>query len=146
MLQRLYGGILSLALIGLSLWPLFRSPPQDSYPFSNYPMFARKKGHPLVHRVVGITASGERVRIPPEMIANDEVMQAYRTIRLAVIKGRKRTAQLCRVTADTIRRTKAMPEVRRLEVLTDRYDSIRYFSGDTKPMKTRTHSRCRVTQ
>ena len=69
-MQRLYGAALSVLLIGLSIWPACRTPSTDSFPFSNYPMFARKKGHPLVHRIVGITAKGERLRVPPEMIAN----------------------------------------------------------------------------
>ncbi len=124
-MQRLYGGLLSVILIGLTIWPAFRRPPKDSFPFSNYPMFARKKGHPLVHRVVGITADGHRTPVPPGMIANDEVMQAYRTVRAAVTKGRKGTLLLCRDTAAKIRKTGAMKSISRLEVVSDRYDAVR---------------------
>ncbi len=145
-MQRLYGAALSLLLIGLSIWPACRTPSTDSFPFSNYPMFARKKGHPLVHRIVGITAKGERLRVPPEMIANDEVMQAYRTVRAAVKKGKKGTALLCSDTAKRISETGSMKSVIRLEVRSDRYDAVRYFTHDPVPIRSRIHSVCKVTR
>ena len=101
-MQRIYGTVLSVLLIGLSLWPAFRRPPIDSFPFSNYPMFACKKGHPVVHSIVGTTVDGDRIRVPPEVIANDEVMQAYRTVRAAVMKNRAATGLLCRDTEKRI--------------------------------------------
>jgi hypothetical protein len=145
-MQRLYGAVLSVLLIGLSVWPAIKTPSTDSFPFSNYPMFARKKGHPLVHRVVGVTAKGERLRVPPEMIANDEVMQAYRTVRAAVRKGKKGTALLCRDTAERIIETGSMKDVIRLEVLSDRYDAVRYFTHAPIPIRSRTHSICPVNR
>ena len=65
MMQRIYGVVLSALLICWSVWPAIQRPSMDSFPFSNYPMFARKKGHPVVHSVVATTSSGERIRVPP---------------------------------------------------------------------------------
>ena len=107
-------------------------------------MFARKKGHPLVHRVVGLDGAGSRVRVPPELIANDEVMQAARTVYHAVRKGRRATARLCRESAERVPRWDHLRDVVRLEVVSERFDPIRYFSDGAPPERVWRHARCTV--
>jgi hypothetical protein len=107
-------------------------------------MFARKKGHPLVHRVVGLDSAGRRLRVPPQLIANDEVMQAARTVYHAVRKGRRATARLCAETADRLSQWDDLREVVRLEVISERFDAVRYFTEDAPPQRVWRHARCTV--
>jgi len=107
-------------------------------------MFARKKGNPLVHRVVAYDAAGGRVRISPEMIANDEVMQAARTVYHAIRQGREATARLCRETAGRVSGTPDFDAVVRLEVVSDRFDAVGYFTGDRTPLRSWHHATCEV--
>ena len=143
-MHRVFGAVLSVALIGASLWPLFPDPPRDSFPFSNYPMFARKKGNPIVHRVVAYDVAGNRVTISPEMIANDEVMQASRTVYHAIRKGRPAAKRLCKETATRVGRTPEFQQVVRLEVISDRFDAVGYFSGNQTPIRSWHHAVCEV--
>ena len=43
----------------------------DSFPFSNYPMFACERDTRVLHSIVGTTVDGDRIRVPPEVDAND---------------------------------------------------------------------------
>ncbi len=108
-------------------------------------MFARKKGNPLVHRVVAYDEAGTRVQISPEMIANDEVMQAARTVYHAVRKGRESAARLCRETAVRVRGAPKFDAVVRLEVVSDRFDAVAYFTGDRTPLRSWHHAVCEIT-
>lgn len=145
-MDRFYGIALSLVLIGASLWPLAQDPPRDSFPFSNYPMFARKKGNPIVHRVKAYDAAGHRVSITPEMIANDEVMQAARTVYHAVRKGRPSAMRLCRETAARVRKAPQFDQVVRLAVVSDRFDAVGYLTGNQTPERSWHHADCEVSR
>lgn len=146
-LNRAYVYVVYAALVGLVLMPLTRDKRYDSFPWSSYPMFAhtRKTTKTVVHHAVGRTAKGARRLLPPKFVANDEVLQAAATIRGAIRRGRRGSSELCksiaaRVAADPVRAA----IVTHVEVVTNHYDSIEFFAGDTTPRKSRLHARCRV--
>ncbi|MCA9717956.1 MAG: hypothetical protein H6713_35650 [Myxococcales bacterium] len=142
-----------IALLGVVVMPGVRNQPDhryDSFPWSSYPMFAhtRKDTSTVVHHAVGRTAAGERVRIPPRLVANDEVLQAAATIQGAIRRGGRTSRALCRAIArnTAAHSAAAFAAIENIEIVSDRYDSIEYFAGDTTPIKTRVHARCPVTR
>lgn len=127
-----------------AVWlPVFRSPPRDSFPLSTYPMFSTLL--PAVSKVdlvVGIDASGEEVRLSPELIAGtDEVIIAGSTVRQSVRSGE--TDEMCSLVADRVARSDN-DSVVEIVVKTDEIDAVRWFADDKTPESTTVHSRCEV--
>lgn len=94
---RLWGGLVSVVVLAAVAWPLTRDPErEDSFPLSTYPMFAfrRPDARVALHYAVAVGEGGARRHVPPERVANAEVMQAMMTIRRAVSRGEQ--AKLCR--------------------------------------------------
>ena len=85
--------LVSLVLIALTLWPALREQPYDSFPLSTFPMFSTVRKTSYIHVIVGFDAQGEERKIPPQLVANFEVMQAAQTVRRAIRS--KRAKQLC---------------------------------------------------
>jgi hypothetical protein len=111
--------------------PLLRDATHDSYPFSTYPMFARVLRQPRLTFAEGLTKSGESLRLPPEMIANDEPMQAMRTLKLTANDGPQALKQLCSAIAARVAATPRYAEVRRVRIARARFDPLRYFEADS---------------
>ena len=134
----------SLAFVGLTLSPALRDPPRDSFPLSTYPMFSTVRGPSWIHVVVGYDAQGEEHRIPPQLVANFEVMQAAQTIRRAV--RAKRAKQLCAEVAARVVTDTDFAALVYLEVQSRRFDPARYFTtedGQT-PLEQRRRARCKL--
>ena len=66
--EQRWAASLSLALLSAVLAPIRRNwsaRPRDGFPFSHYPMFsARRRATTTVHYLAGVTAGGERIRLP----------------------------------------------------------------------------------
>ena len=136
---------LSCGFLLLCLWPIWRG--VDSFPLSNYPMFARAKPQQVkVSHVVGITKSGERVIVPPKLLGTDEVLQAKVLLDRTVRKGRKASRALCKRVSATIAEHESKPwkDLVRLEVRTDIFKVRTYFSEGPKAVRSRVHSRCAI--
>ena len=135
-----FSGGLLLAI----LWPILRDPPKDGFPLSNYPMFSssRDRTRSEIPHVVGYSRQGRHRPLTPEQLGSAEIMQAYVTVRFAIRKGHAR--DLCLRSAELVASQPEHADLERLEVRTDIYDSLAYFSGDKKPRKTRVHARCPV--
>lgn len=145
--ERLGPWAIGLTLLALTLSPLARPPGYDSFPFSSYPMFAhgRKDASTRSHRAIGLRQDGVQVALPPRMVGSDEVLQADATLRQAIRRGSKAVARLCRQIAQRVAADPSFVEVARVEVVTENYDAIAYFAGDTAPSgPIRRHGRCRV--
>lgn len=136
--------VVSVVAAFLVVQPAFRDPPRDSYPLSNYPMFAE----PLAatndaNTVVGITAAGERRALSPQRIAGtDEVIQAVGHVYDELASGN--AARLC---SDVARRiaTSGPSDVVAVEVVTERQDAVAYFRGARHPEVT-VHAACAVVR
>lgn len=140
---RLYAYGLSLLLAGLVASPLAGAFPDDDFPVSNYPMFAgRRSADVSVASVVMVFPDGHAEPVKPQLVANDEVIQAFETIRQAIRQGPDAVDRLCRDVADGLWDSEAT-EVR---VQDARYDAIAYFSGDATPSTVHVHGACEVRQ
>ncbi len=141
-MRRVYAVAFSLAFAAAVLSPLFRSPPRDSYPLSNYPMFSgRLDAVNDVHTAVGLTPEGERQLLNPVVIGgSDEVMMAVQTVGDAIAAGR--ADDLCDdIAARLAGRGSALAVV---EVVTERHHSVDYFRGLRDPLAVEVRASCRV--
>lgn len=139
--------LLGLVLLGLMLSPLTRPPSQDSFPFSSYPMFAhgRKNAETAVDRAVAHLPDGSVAMLPPRALGTDEVLQAATTLGTAVRRGKRASARLCAQIAARVARDPAFAGATAVELLSERYDAIAYFAGDTAPLdKPTRRAHCKV--
>lgn len=132
------GPYLVSALLIAAVWlPVLEN--EDSFPLSNYPMFS--KARPTIahiDHVVGRLPDGTTEVIPPAIVGSGEVLQAKTIVTHAIQRGRRATRQLCRAIAGRA------PEYERIEIRSDSYDVPSYFDGNTKPLKSRVHARCKA--
>jgi len=124
--------------------PALSKPTSDSYPLSTYPMFAYERQKTRLCHVDGLDRAGQRTRLPPKLVANDEAMQAARTIRLAVNAGPERMALLCQRVAERLAQDAKFASVVRVRVIEGRFDSLSYFLGSTEPEELVVHHECVV--
>jgi hypothetical protein len=142
-LNRAWSYGLGAALIVAVILPLAGDPRADSFPFSTYPMFAgRQSAEATIPHAVVIDAGGERSPLPPVAVANDEVIQAFETLRQAVRQGPDATARLCTRAADWYAGRDEGPA--RVEIVSDTYNVVAYFDGEKEPVSTRVHASCEV--
>jgi hypothetical protein len=135
--------IFSGALVLATLAPAFRDARRDSFPFSTYPMFARTidKRWLLFAEGIGKRAS---LRLGPELVANDEPMQAMRTLKLAAKQGGPALVSLCRRIAERVAASKSHGSVRRVRIVRALFDPIGYFEVLAGPEQRQTLQECRV--
>ena len=142
-LNRVWSYVLGAALIIAVLLPLAGDPRADSFPFSTYPIFAgRQSSEATIPHAVVIDATGDRSPLPPVAVANDEVIQAFETLRQAVRQGPEATARLCTRAADWYAGRAEGPA--RVEIVSDTYNVVAYFEGEKEPISTRVHASCEV--
>lgn len=140
-LERIWSYGLGAALTIAVLLPLAGDPRADSFPLSTYPMFSgRQSAEATIPHAVVIDAAGERSALPPVAVANDEVIQAFETLRQAVRQGPEATARLCARAADWYAGRHEGPA--RVEIVSDTYDAVAYFDGDRQPVATEVHASC----
>ena len=120
---------LAIGLVLMSATPIFRNANHDSYPFSTYPMFARQLEQPRLTYAEGLLPGAESVRLPPEMIANDEPMQAMRTLKLTANDGSHALQRLCAAIAARVANVPDYARVRSVRIVRQAYDPVRYFEA-----------------
>lgn len=140
--QRALIYVISLLVLGAVVYPCWWPWGVDSFPLSNYPMFALpRQSNVSVPTVVGVDAQGVRRPLTPELIGGARwPNMAARLVRDSVRRGRKATATLCRDIAARV----TTPDVVSLEVVTETFDSIAYFTDGPKPRKRSVHARCTI--
>jgi hypothetical protein len=107
-------------------------------------MFARILQRPLLTFAEGLTKSGAAVRLPPELIANDEPMQAMRTLKLTASEGPQALKRLCSAIAERAARTPRFAEIRRVRIARARFDPLRYFEPDAPAPEREPLVECKV--
>jgi hypothetical protein len=135
---------LAIVLLVLVASPILRAADQDSYPFSTYPMFARKIRQPRLTVAEGLDEAGGRQRLPPEIVASIEPMQAMRTLRLTAEQGLPALRQLCARIAERVTRDERFGRVTRVRIVRARFDPLTYFEGDPTPKELESLVTCRV--
>lgn len=143
-LERAWAYLFGLGLCVAVLAPGFRAPTSDSYPFSTYPMFSYKREKTRLFHMDGLSADGQRSRLAPKLVANDEAMQAAQTVRNAVRGGPERMALLCQRASERLAQDPAYARVVRVRVVEGQFDSLSYFLGSTEPEQLVVHYECPV--
>jgi hypothetical protein len=118
---------LAVLLVVGSATPVLKDANRDSYPFSTYPMFARPLQRPRLVYAEGQLGRGKFVRLPPELIANDEPMQAMRTLKLSANEGPEALQRLCASIASRVAQSAELTGVRRVRIVAAVFDPVRYF-------------------
>jgi hypothetical protein len=131
--ERVRALAVSAVVMAAVLWPLgWGDPNRDSFPISSYPMFAHDRRSAVLTAVyaVAMAYDGQRSYVPPELIANREVLQSRAVLDRAARGGKKGVALLCREVAERIAAGQGgAPFARTVEVqiLRGRHDAGRYF-------------------
>ena len=140
------GYAVPMALVALVVWPVFRDPPVDSFPHSDYPMFSRPR--PDVVRVthaLGVDAAGVREPLAPGVSSGHfEVLQSQAAIRLALRAGAEAAQGLCHEAAGRVAGSRDLAHLTHVELATSRYDVGTYFTGGHGPVARAVHTRCEV--
>ena len=140
-----YAYVVSLALVAAVLWPALRTPPQDSFPLSTFPMFSRKRpAEVLIDHVVAVDEQGVAQVVPPQLVAGVEVLQTKVAIAHAVRSGKAGRQRLCREVAARLASEPAWRHAKRVEVRRDRFAVLKYFSDSRKPLHTQVYARCNI--
>lgn len=142
------GGATLLAV----LWPLFSG--QDSFPLSNYPMFSRPRGQPVLYTVVITRADGTQQSMASAVVGSDEVLQTKALIQRAVRDGEKSLARLCEESAARVASLVMPiapgepPDPRHgpsfVDVVGRRYDPVAYFVSGPAPLEEERLYRCEI--
>ena len=131
-----FPGVAALVAAAVVLSPLLRSPTNDTYPLSTYPMFAGDRG--AVHQMataVAIEGDGSASRLSPELIAGTgEAVLASVTVTRAIRRGEAEV--LCEEIAE---RTKPGHTI---EVRTEEIDVVAFVADGAPPLSFVVHARC----
>lgn len=129
--------LLSAVLVLLVAAPVLRSPTDDSFPLSTYPMFSlARPAETTVSSAVGFDGADTRLTLSPRVVGGTgEVIQAAGTVIQAINAGT--SSALCREVL-----SKAPEEVVAIEIVTETYDVVAYFDGDEEPAQRTVHARC----
>lgn len=133
---------LGIALVAAS--PLLRNPLDDGFPLSTFPMFAEPLERPTLYSAEGVRPDDSRVMIPPELIANGAAMQAATTLQNAHAQGKQTLRELCTRIAEQVPQNSALQQVRRIEIVTAKYDPVAYFVSGPAPSGREVLVKCRV--
>jgi hypothetical protein len=138
------GYVVGLGVVIAAALPMFRSAQRDSFPLSTYPMFARVLDKPYVSFVERVDDRRRAHRLDPELVASDEVMQAYRTIKRAVRQGPEAAEELCLSIAQRLAKRENGKKDVRLRIVRARFDPIAYFVDDAEPAQRKVIASCTV--
>lgn len=146
MLGARFAYLASAALLAAMFYPLSFGVDGDSFPLSNYTMFARGRTTAtlVADYMAAVDAGGERTSIPPELVANAEVLQAQATIRQTIRRGKAARAALCREVAARVAGEPDFASAVEVEMVGGRYDALEYLSGDKHQDREHVWVRCPV--
>src|SRR4051812_27940031 len=114
---------------------------RDSFPLSTFPMFAADIDRTQsVDTAVAVGGDGTAIRLTPAEIGGTTVVnQAANVVTTAIVGGR--AGELCAAIAA---RLDGRPAAVAVEVVTERYDAVRWFDGQHTPVERVVHARCPV--
>lgn len=138
--------IVTVVVVAVLVAPAVHLRPSDDFPLSTYPMFAVDRGrHSALTTAVGVTSTGERVRLTPRLLAGaDEPILAVRTAR--EMANRDPDAW-CREVADRVAFSELVTgddPVVDIEVVTESHDALATLLDDAPPTGVLVHATCEV--
>ncbi len=115
---------------------------RDSFPLSTFPMFAADIDRtPSIDTAVAVRGDGSIERLSPADIGGTTVVnQAASVVTTAIVDGR--ADELCAAIAGRVGGAGSAPIA--VEVVTERYDAVRWFDGERTPIERVVHARCPV--
>jgi hypothetical protein len=129
--HRAAAAVVSLLLIGATLWPLVRTPYDDGFPLSTYPMFASRRPTLQTYSyALGQTATGQRRTLEPAVVGSHEILQALRIIERAVAGPKPELAQLCDVIAARVAADDDFTDVVSIRIVTGTHEAVEYLARD----------------
>lgn len=130
----------------VTLWPGLDASFKDSFPLSNYPMFARHRGKPPLVQMVGIGKEDAPLVLGPPLIGTREVLQAKVIIERAAAGGTQARAEFCAEVAKrvAVRTNPRYREIHRVEMVRVQFDPIGYFEKGPIPMSRKVIVSCPV--
>ena len=137
-----FGWGLGVAVVAAS--PLLRSPLNDGYPLSTFPMFAEPLEKPSFYSAEGVRPDSSRVMIPAELIAHGAAMQSVQALQDAHARGAQTLRQMCERIAKQVPRHASLQNVQRVELVTAQYDPVAYFVSGPAPIGREVLQKCRV--
>jgi len=138
------GYVVGLGVVIAAALPAFRPAQHDSFPLSTYPMFARKIDKPHLSFIERLDDRDRARRLDPELVASDEVMQSYRTIKRAVREGPEAAEALCKSIARRLAKHEKGKREVRLRVVRARFDPVAYFVEDAEPEEREVIASCKA--
>lgn len=150
----LWGWAVTLGSAALVLSPALSRKPKDSFPLSNYPMFAhgRKDATVTVDHAIALGKDGSEQPVPPRLVGSDEVLQARATIGRAARKGAAEARALCAAIAGRVSAAGALDGAERIEIRTTKLDAVAWFvalgegAPPPPPLSMKRHATCRVAR
>jgi hypothetical protein len=114
---------------------------RDSFPLSTFPMFAADIDRTqAVDTAVAVGGDGTAIRLTPAEIGGTTVVNQAADVVTTAIVG-SRAGELCAAIAA---RLDGRPAAVAVEVVTERYDALRWFDGQRAPVGRVVHARCPV--
>jgi len=130
-MSRVAAGVVTIAMLVVTLSPLVRNPNDDGYPLSTYPMFAWKRPTKLtMSYAIGETTTGERRYLTPRVVGSGEVLQARAIVERAVAKGGTELTAFCTRVAANVARIDRFADVTRIRVMSGTHESIDFLMHD----------------
>ena len=144
--ERFYAYVVSAVLIGAVAYPFAWQSREDSFPLSTYPMFSGRMATPEVSipYALGIEANGKRHHLQPDLVANDEVLQARAVLERAVAGGSAEAGRLCSSIARRVAKRNSLRDVTMVRVVTGRHDAVAYLTGKDRTGAESVHAMCPV--
>ena len=136
----------TVLLIGATLSPLLRSPGDDGFPLSTYPMFATYRPTELeMSYALGMTATGERRTLRPTLVGSGEVLQAFTIVARAVGGGAGPSQALCKQIAKRLAASERDDdrEITTVRIVTGKHDAMDVLLRDRLGHETE-KTRCAV--
>lgn len=131
MSERWFASLISLAVLVAVVYPIAWREGRDSFPLSSYPMFARNRRSPVLHAtyVVATTDDGARRFVPPELVANREVLQARAVLDQARRGGKRAALDLCRRISRRVARQDSgfFARAQTIAIVSASHDAVHYF-------------------
>ncbi len=144
------GALVTVAVVCSVSWPLAWPLDRDSFPLSNYPMFAwpRLTTACTIAQAYGVDAAGRRTRLPPSAAGRSPAVTAAldvnRQLELLLLGEPAAIQPYCRKIAGYVAEDPALRQVRQVEIARDEYDSLAFHAGAKDPSRTVTFATCEV--
>ena len=125
---RLHAGLITGGLLALIASPVVRSPDDDGFPLSTYPMFASPRAtRQRLDYAYGETCSGERRALPPRLVGTGEILQAAALYERAVAGGQPTLEPLCARLAAAVAADPDYADIAIVHIVTGTHDAVEYL-------------------